>query len=275
MDVWNCGGRGGGLSGVWQACLLPQPKACHPCWNPGLKLRHSLSFGTVILWHCPELVDRGFSRSLFRSILCSLIVSASRFKGKAISTLRIRSWAVSSHHVPVMWPGQSCIYYYILTYFTYAHGSRWSRGHSWPLAVALCCGLLWLFQSSWSIAVSTLLQWAVFCVSHICFVTKRVHMWVSVDSLINQLLDKEYQLSVILLFVLSVCVDVFSRLRIVMMMISDQHDFRGNGGHAGPSQRRGHWVRPELPRRWHSCHRHHWRQQGQALDSSFLYRWLV
>ena len=34
---------------------------------------------------------------------------------------------------------------------TYAHRSRWSIGHLRPLAIALCSGLLWPFQSNWSI----------------------------------------------------------------------------------------------------------------------------
>ena len=41
---------------------------------------------------------------------------------------------------------------------TYAHRSQWSVGHLRPLAIALCSGLLWPFQSSWSVAVSALLQ---------------------------------------------------------------------------------------------------------------------
>ena len=41
---------------------------------------------------------------------------------------------------------------------TYAHRSRWSIGHLRPLAIALCSGLLWPFQTSWSLAVSALLQ---------------------------------------------------------------------------------------------------------------------
>ena len=46
----------------------------------------------------------------------------------------------------------------VLTLLTYAHRSRWSIGHQRPLAIALCSGLLWPFQSSWSFAVSALLQ---------------------------------------------------------------------------------------------------------------------
>ena len=42
--------------------------------------------------------------------------------------------------------------------FTYARRSRWSIGHLRPLAIALWSGLLWPFQSSWSLAVSALLQ---------------------------------------------------------------------------------------------------------------------
>ena len=34
---------------------------------------------------------------------------------------------------------------------TYAHCSWWSIGHLRPLAIALCSGLLWPFQSSWSL----------------------------------------------------------------------------------------------------------------------------
>ena len=41
---------------------------------------------------------------------------------------------------------------------TYAHSSRWSIGHLWPLTIALCSGLHWPFQTSWSLAVSALLQ---------------------------------------------------------------------------------------------------------------------
>ena len=41
---------------------------------------------------------------------------------------------------------------------TYAHRSRWSIGHLRPLAIALCSGLLWPFQTSWSLAVPALIQ---------------------------------------------------------------------------------------------------------------------
>ena len=41
---------------------------------------------------------------------------------------------------------------------TYAHCYRWSIGHLRPLAITLCSGLLWPFQTSWSLAVSALLQ---------------------------------------------------------------------------------------------------------------------
>ena len=34
---------------------------------------------------------------------------------------------------------------------TYAHRSRWSKGHLRPLAIALCSGLFWAFQTSWSL----------------------------------------------------------------------------------------------------------------------------
>ena len=50
--------------------------------------------------------------------------------------------------------------YYLLTY---AHRSRWSIGHLRPLAIALCSELLWPFQTSWSRAVSALLQWCSLC----------------------------------------------------------------------------------------------------------------
>ena len=49
-----------------------------------------------------------------------------------------------------------CYYYYCL--LTYAHRSWWSIGHLRPLSIALCSGLLWPFQTSWSLAVSALLQ---------------------------------------------------------------------------------------------------------------------
>ena len=42
---------------------------------------------------------------------------------------------------------------------TYAHCSRWSIGHQRPVAIALCSGLLWSFRTSWSPAVSALLQY--------------------------------------------------------------------------------------------------------------------
>ena len=35
--------------------------------------------------------------------------------------------------------------------FTYAHRSRWSTGHLRPLAITLCSGLFWPFQTSWSL----------------------------------------------------------------------------------------------------------------------------
>ena len=41
---------------------------------------------------------------------------------------------------------------------TYAHRSQWSIGHQRPPAIALCSGLLWSFLTSWSPAVSDLLQ---------------------------------------------------------------------------------------------------------------------
>ena len=40
----------------------------------------------------------------------------------------------------------------------YVHHSRWSIGHLRPLTIALCSGLLWPFQTSWSLVVSALLQ---------------------------------------------------------------------------------------------------------------------
>ena len=46
-----------------------------------------------------------------------------------------------------------------LTYLlTYAHRSQWSIGHQRPPAIALCSGLLLSFRTSWSPAVSALLQ---------------------------------------------------------------------------------------------------------------------
>ena len=41
---------------------------------------------------------------------------------------------------------------------TYAHRSQWSIGHQRPPAIALCSGLLLSFRTSWSPAVSALLQ---------------------------------------------------------------------------------------------------------------------
>ena len=41
---------------------------------------------------------------------------------------------------------------------TYAHRSQWSIGHQQHPAIALCSGLLLSFQTSWSPAVSALLQ---------------------------------------------------------------------------------------------------------------------
>ena len=46
----------------------------------------------------------------------------------------------------------------LLLLLTYAHRSRWSIGHLRPLTIALCSGLLWSFRTSWSPAVSALLQ---------------------------------------------------------------------------------------------------------------------
>ena len=43
---------------------------------------------------------------------------------------------------------------------TYAHHFRWSIGHQQPPAIALCSGLLWSFRTSWSPAVSALLQFS-------------------------------------------------------------------------------------------------------------------
>ena len=48
-----------------------------------------------------------------------------------------------------------CTFYYLLTY---AHRSQWSIGHQRPPAFVLCSGLLLLFRTSWSPAVSALLQ---------------------------------------------------------------------------------------------------------------------
>ena len=47
---------------------------------------------------------------------------------------------------------------------TDAHRSRWSIGHLQPLTISLCSGLLWPFQSTWSLAVSALLQ----CLASTC-----------------------------------------------------------------------------------------------------------
>ena len=41
---------------------------------------------------------------------------------------------------------------------TYAHRSQWSIGHQLPPAIALCSGLLLSFRTSWSPALSALLQ---------------------------------------------------------------------------------------------------------------------
>ena len=47
----------------------------------------------------------------------------------------------------------------VCTYLlTYAHHSQWSIGHQRPPAIALCSGLLLSFRTSWSPAVSALLQ---------------------------------------------------------------------------------------------------------------------
>ena len=47
----------------------------------------------------------------------------------------------------------------LFTYLlTYAHRSQWSIGHQRPPAIALCSGLLLSFRTSWSPAVSALLQ---------------------------------------------------------------------------------------------------------------------
>ena len=46
-----------------------------------------------------------------------------------------------------------------LTYLlTYAHHLQWTIGHQWPPAITLCSGLLLSFPTSWSPAVSALLQ---------------------------------------------------------------------------------------------------------------------
>ena len=51
------------------------------------------------------------------------------------------------------------IIWLIHTYLlAYAPRSRWSKGHQRPLTIALCSGLLWSFRTSWSLAVSALLQ---------------------------------------------------------------------------------------------------------------------
>ena len=46
--------------------------------------------------------------------------------------------------------------------FIYAHRSQWSKGHLRPFTIALCSGLLWPLQSSWSLAVLALLQCLTF-----------------------------------------------------------------------------------------------------------------
>ena len=61
----------------------------------------------------------------------------------------LRMTAQSSHLF-----GQPLVAYLL----TYAHSSRWSIGHLRPLVIALCSGLLWSFRTSWSLAVSALLQ---------------------------------------------------------------------------------------------------------------------
>ena len=53
----------------------------------------------------------------------------------------------------------------MLTLLTYAHRSWWSIGHQRPLAIALCSGLLLSFRTSWSPAVSALLQ----CLASNCY----------------------------------------------------------------------------------------------------------
>ena len=58
-----------------------------------------------------------------------------------------------SHLFKVHSPGEGSI-----QVLTYACRSRWSIGHLRPLAIALRFGLLWPFQTSWSLAVSALLQ---------------------------------------------------------------------------------------------------------------------
>ena len=54
------------------------------------------------------------------------------------------------------WPTK--VRWWSASLLTYAHRFRWSIGHPRPLAIALCSGLLWSFRTSWSLAVSALLQ---------------------------------------------------------------------------------------------------------------------
>ena len=48
---------------------------------------------------------------------------------------------------------------------TYVQRSWWSIGHQRPLAITLCSGLLWSYRTSWSPAVSALLQ----CLTSNCY----------------------------------------------------------------------------------------------------------
>ena len=61
-------------------------------------------------------------------------------------------------YISILWQRRLQQKIHAVYLLTYAHRSQWSIGHQQPPAIALCSGLLLSFHTSWSPAVSALLQ---------------------------------------------------------------------------------------------------------------------
>ena len=119
-------------------------------------------FSDFSIWHFLKLVTGGFLQVLRFSPL-------SLGWGLNFQTLVIvygifwsSSWGIFSRYsgfLPSFF-GQWLIQKdrAVIYLLTYAHHSQWSIGHQRPPAIALCSGLLLSFWTSWSPAVSALLQ---------------------------------------------------------------------------------------------------------------------
>ena len=85
----------------------------------------------------------------------------------------VTHWVVCPQYPWWSWLPLAVLYTTTTTTTTDAHHSRWSIGYLQPLAIALCSGLLWPFQSSWCC-----FRWAGVMMFHNqAFLTGCCHTW--------------------------------------------------------------------------------------------------